>query len=319
MAFTREELDMLLTERAQEGLYLELKRGAALANNNDLRNELVKDCVGFANANGGKIIYGIAEEQVEGVNVAASLAPVPANGINKNWISEVLRSNTSPPLSHFEITEIALPNGQGRVVAIEIEPSYTAHQSLRDHRYYQRSGAVTSPMVDFQIRDVMGRRQRPEVQVSFRMRKLDISGDLHRYEINAEIRNSGNTTLEKWCMQIDLPASVVRDTRNKSVSLMRTQMGFDRLVRSSVDDGNREISRITIGDPDWNERARVLHPGQSIDFESRHGDYPAVLIEIDESNWHTLDELKWPIRWRIFVPDHRPLVGEWPFDEWCNY
>jgi|GEM_PF-3082814 len=321
MAFTQNDLDAILNDHAQEGLYLELKRGAALGNSSDQRNELVKDCIGFANASGGTILYGIQESQVDGVNAAAGLSPVPTNGLGKNWITEVLRSNTSPPLTHFEITELPLADGSGKVVAIEIETSYTAHQSLRDHKYYQRSGVVTSPMVDFQIRDVMGRRQRPAVQVTFQRLNLLRSAKLHRYQITAEVTNSGNITLEKWAMQIDLPASAVRDTRNKAanVDLMRLQHGFDRVVRFTADDENREVARITIGDPDWNDRPHVLHPGQSLQFESRHGDYPQVFIEIDESNWHELDRLQWPIRWRIFAPNHQPLTGEWSFQDWCNY
>jgi len=319
MAFTQDKLDELLTDHAQEGLYLELKRGAALGNSSAQRNELVKDCIGFANASGGTIVYGIEESEVDGVNVAKALSPVPTNGLGKNWIAEVLRSNTSPPLTHFEVTEHPLANGSGKVVAVEIEASYTAHQSLCDHKYYQRSGAVTSPMVDFQIRDVMGRRQRPAVQVNFHRLDLHISGDLHRYEITADIANTGNITLEKWALQIDLPASAVRDTRNKAVNLMQLQNGFDRVVRFTVSDEAREIARITVADPDWNDRGRILHPGQSFKFESGHGEYPQVLLEIDGSNWHELDQLKWPIRWRMFVPNHPPLTGEWSFEDWCNY
>jgi hypothetical protein len=38
------------------------------------------------------------------------------------------------PLGGFEITEIAVPGG--RIVAVEIEASSTAHQSLLDRRNY---------------------------------------------------------------------------------------------------------------------------------------------------------------------------------------
>lgn len=141
MTFTREQLDALLLIRAQEGLYLEFKRGAALHLIGDARRELVKDCSGFANAAGGLLVYGIAEERVDEVDVAAALDPVPLDGANAARISEILRSNTSPPIHAYEITELPLPAG-GRVVAIEIAAASTAHQNIVDLRYYQRSGST---------------------------------------------------------------------------------------------------------------------------------------------------------------------------------
>lgn len=76
MTYTAAQLQQVLDDHMQEGLYLEFKRGAALVPSNGARQELVKDCTGFANAGGGTILYGIAEEDVEGVPVAASLSPL---------------------------------------------------------------------------------------------------------------------------------------------------------------------------------------------------------------------------------------------------
>lgn len=88
--------------------------------------------------------------------MAASLHPVTDASVNADWINDVICGNTSPLLRQFEITE--LPVTGGKVIAIEIQASSTAHQNLLDHRYYQRVGRSTSPMADFQIRDVMSRR-----------------------------------------------------------------------------------------------------------------------------------------------------------------
>lgn len=96
MTYTAAQLQQVLGDHMQEGLYLEFKRGAALVPSNAARQELVKDCTGFANAGGGTILYGIAEEDVEDVPVAASLSPVTAPGVGGDWLTNVLRSNTSP-------------------------------------------------------------------------------------------------------------------------------------------------------------------------------------------------------------------------------
>lgn len=101
MTFTAAQLHQLLDDNMQEWLYLEFKRGAALAPSNGSRQELVKDCTGFANAGGGTILYGVAEEEVEGVPAAASLSPVTAPGVGGDWFTDFIRSNTSPPQSRF--------------------------------------------------------------------------------------------------------------------------------------------------------------------------------------------------------------------------
>lgn len=316
MTFTAAQLQQVLDDHMQEGLYLEFKRGAALTPSNGSRQELVKDCTGFANAGGGTILYGVAEEEVEGVPAAASLSPVTAPGVGGDWLTNVIRSNTSPPLSRFEITEIAVTGG--RVIVIEIEASSTAHQSLLDRRYYQRAGRSIEPMVDFQIRDVMNRRLRPEVRVDPRLVNIESNGELHRKELEVLITNVGQVTLENWQFEMDLPHEVIRDTRDPDVhplleALVKSWGDTMSLARGS---GGRRFLRITRGDPDDEQRRRPLHPGQThtlVDPDK----HPAIVVEVDHTIWRQVHGL--PIIWRIFLPNSQPIQGEWRFEEWCNF
>lgn len=111
MAVDMQALQLLLARKAQEGQYLEFKRGDALHNTSAAWQDLVKDCTGFANANGGTIVYGIAEERIDGVRVAAEVSPVVMPEIDADWITNVLRDNSSPPLSRFEVTELSVDGG----------------------------------------------------------------------------------------------------------------------------------------------------------------------------------------------------------------
>ncbi|MDQ0072527.1 hypothetical protein J2W34_004332 [Variovorax boronicumulans] len=70
MIFTAAQLQQVLDDHMQEGLYLEYKRGAALAPSNGSRQEFIEDCTGFANAGGGTILPRMAEEEVERVSAA---------------------------------------------------------------------------------------------------------------------------------------------------------------------------------------------------------------------------------------------------------
>jgi len=317
MSITQADVEQLIANREPEGLYLDFKRGASLSlGSNDCRTELVKDCTGFANAAGGTIIYGIAEAEIDGVAVAAELAPVMDSRATRDWIGEVLRSNSSPPLTRFHVSELPQAMG-GRVVAIEVEAASTAHQSLRDHKYYQRSGAATVPMVDFQIRDVMARRSKPEASVNFRFGRVSRTAALHRNTLEVAVENTGAVTLEKWWLDIELPADVVRDTRNTQVNLMILQPNFSRLTRSKIDSSGRRFVLVGYGDP-WQDGERCLvHPGQVLTLDRGYRHFAEVLIEMDQSLYESVHG--WPLRWVLYFNNSAPLRGEVPFDEWCTF
>jgi len=318
MPFSQHDLDALIANRAQESLYLEFKRGVALRKNSESRRELIKDCTGLANAAGGLIVYGIAEEDVDGVSVASTIDAVPADAADSAGISEILRTNTSPPLTRFNITELALPKNLGRVVAVEIEAAGTAHQSLLDLRYYQRAGSTTAAMTDFQIRDVMNRRTKPEVDVRPSMRRLVQSKKLHRYLLEVDITNTGLVSLEKWRFEIDIPDMVVTDTSDEAYQQLDWEFHVSELVTAK-----RKLCRIAFGDPHPIGHAKILHPQQSIGFRSNEGTqessewYPRVVIEVTDKTWEQVRGFDIP--WRLYMLHNAPVTGTWPFEVWCRY
>ena len=316
MPFTMTQLQELFKDGAQEGQYLEFKRGSALGTSSELRKELVKDCTGFANANGGLILYGVAEEDIDGIPAAASLSPVADSKMNGDWITNVIRSNTSPPLSGFEVTELAVDGG--RVIAIEIEQASTAHQNLIDRRYYQRAGRATEPMVDYQIRDVINRRLRPAVSVEPKFVSLKRSQNLHRYALQIAMTNIGAVTLEHWQFEIDIPCEVIRDTRPPvGEELDGLLNGWGNIVTLTQNRDGHRILRIARRDPDEEfERRSILHPGQTrMLFEPEAP--PEIIVEIDPDIWRVIRGRS--IFWRIFMPNTQPITGEWAFDDWCSF
>lgn len=312
MSVTQVDIDRYITTGEAEGLYVEFKRGAALTVGTDqARTELVKDCTGFANADGGLILYGIAEAEVGGVKVAAGLDPILDARATRDWVGEVLRSNSSPPLHRFEVTELPQPGG-GRVVAIEIQAASTAHQSLRDYRYYQRAGASTAPMVDFQVRDVMARRAKPDAAVTLHRRNITRSAALHRHAIEIDVENVGSVTLEKWWLDVELPGLILRDTRNPGYPMMQMQANYHRLVKV-ID----ERARVSFGDP-WQDGERCLiHPGQVLRLDRNYRHFSEIFMEVDHENFERVHGL--PLSWTLYFNNHAPKKGEVPFEEWCTF
>lgn len=119
-----QDIQRIIDESIQESLYLEFKRGDALGRQNNQRVELLKDVTGFANADGGRIIYGIAESRpVDGIAAADSLAPVVDGTITREWLSSTIHDHASPRFHDFDIEEVAVEGG--RVLIVDIKAAGT--------------------------------------------------------------------------------------------------------------------------------------------------------------------------------------------------
>ena len=314
------DLKRLVEEGAQESSYLDFKRGDALDAQNDKKAEFVKDVTSFANASGGRIIYGISEKKVDGIGVAADITPVTSTRITKEWLSSVIVDKTAPRFTDFDIHEVAVDGG--RVIVVDIKAAATAHQNLSDFRYYQRVGVVTSALTDFQIRDLMSRRTRPLANVGIACKALSLSPDLHRYQLSVVLENVGLVTMEKWWIDVLLPPGILRDTRNGpevSYSVMNAHHLYSKMVRNVTESGAVKGTRICFGDPFVDGRRFILHPGQKHSFDEGDAQLPQFIIEIDSDTFRSLSNSDSAIGWTLFCNDAHPTSGRLDFQEWCNF
>lgn len=313
------DIQRLIEEHTQESLYLEFKRGDALGRQNNQRVELIKDVTGFANADGGRIIYGIAESRpIEGIAAAESLAPVIDGTITREWLSSTIHDHASPRLHDFDIEEIAVPGG--RVLVVDIKAAGTAHQTLvGDLRYYQRVGVTTRPLEDFRIRDLMSRGTRPVAEVAVRTRNHGIWEDLHRYSLRVSIANVGNVTMEKWWLNVDVPAVAFRDTRYPGQNLAQLHPLYHHMVQSvSLPDGE-EVARLSFGDPLGNGARCILHPGQTMKYDPEPGHFPEFIVEVAQDSFQALSHVQQPISWILYLNNAQPVTGIVPFTAWCRF
>ncbi|MFS2049032.1 helix-turn-helix domain-containing protein [Variovorax sp. Varisp41] len=311
------DVQHLIDSRAQESLYMDFKRGEALGRQNDRRTELIKDVTGLANADGGKLLYGITEERVDGIPVATGLAPVVDNSLDKDWLSTTIRDNTSPRFHDFDIEEIAVEGG--RVIVIDVRAAGTAHQNLGDLRYYQRAGVSTAPIQDFRIRDLMARGTRPVAEIDVQTQAVQQLQDLHRYLLRVSIANVGNVSLEKWWLNVDVPSRAFRDSRFGGVGMMHMHGLYSHMVTRARDPGGAEIVRVSFGDPFPDGTRFLLHPGQRQDYDPSGGRFPEFCVEVDPDIFAELRRLERPIAWTLYLNNAQPIQGEVSFDEWCRF
>ena len=304
-----------INEKAQESLYLEFKSGKALTRQNDSRKELVKDVTGFANADGGLIVYGIEEKKENGIASAAAIAPLMLEEIDKDWVSAVIRDNTSPRFHNFDVIEILVEGG--RVLVVDVRAGGTAHQNLFDNKYYQRAGVANVALTDFQIRDLMARSTKPQADVSPKIRPVQQLFEFHRYLFGVSIRNTGIVTMEKWWFEIDVPAQILTDTRSRVVDRMREHRLFARMTRKLKTSLGNDIYRISFGDHFFDGTRHIIHPQQYLDFIANPMDIPQFIIEIDQDRYREIRDKALP--WTLYLNNSTPVTGYIPFSDWCNY
>ena len=169
--WTKEKIEQLIINQAQENLNLEYKGAGALENTNPNIDEISKDVSAMANSDGGTIIYGIKENKKskDEPSLPLEIEPINQSKITKEWLEQIITSNIHPPIDGLRIFPINF-NNNNVVYVVNIPKSYTAHQA-KDKRYHKRNNFITRSMDDYEIRDVMGRNKHPKFELSFKLIK----------------------------------------------------------------------------------------------------------------------------------------------------
>ncbi|WP_395351810.1 helix-turn-helix domain-containing protein [Variovorax sp. UC122_21] len=164
--WTEEDLLELISSEVQESLELDYKRCEALQKSEGKKNELSKDVSAFANAAGGIIVYGIKEDGHFPIGIDEGLDP---EEISKEWIEQVINSKIHRRISGILVNQVQLKTtAPGRVAyVIYIPQSSNAPHQAADKRFYKRFNFESTPMEEYEIRDVMNRATAPDLFATF--------------------------------------------------------------------------------------------------------------------------------------------------------
>lgn len=229
----KQDLENLIKDKIEESSELEYKSAGALEKTDEKKSEIAKDVSAMANSNGGLLIYGIKELN----HVPQRITPIDRNKFSKEWLEQVINSSISPKIDNLKIIPISLDNSDNVAYVVEIPQGNTAHQNIRDCRYYRRHNFEALMMQDYEIRDIMNRSKHPIIELSFEINIVEeecvieskkmLTSSLINYE--KEMRescylvvkpyNSGKSYAQFVNYFIELPKSLLRDYKHlKNIS-----------------------------------------------------------------------------------------------------
>lgn len=186
---TLNQIDEYISNQQEETLHLEFKsiNNANLKSSDDKRN-LAKALSGFANSDGGIIIWGVdARKNDEGVDCAGGTKEISQLNMFISRLQELTGEAVNPLVDGVLHKEIARDAGKG-FAASYIPPSDAGpHMAkLGEDHYFKRSGDGFYRMEHYDIEDMFGRRRKPVLRLVTSLRGIGMNA-----EIVIGIKNTG--------------------------------------------------------------------------------------------------------------------------------
>ena len=149
-----EDLKSIIDRGLTESIHLEFKRSDALRTDK-ARCEISKDVSAFANSDGGVIIYGIDEQDHKPASLDSGIDPKTCS---KEKLEDIIKSQVAPRLQGLRISPIQLGADRFAYVVSVPRSERGPHQDRVTKRYFKRHNFSSSPMEDYEVRDIRNRR-----------------------------------------------------------------------------------------------------------------------------------------------------------------
>jgi len=161
----------------------------------DAQKVIAKSACGFANADGGVIVFGLvakAGRDKDEPDQIQSAEPIEDTSKVKPRIQDLIGQLVEPGISGVRVAEVNDPAGsKSGFVIVLIPASELPCRSRKDWKFYQRISSGTYPMEYFQIADMFGKRHRPFLELHLVERPIVGTGSSSYRPFELGITNSG--------------------------------------------------------------------------------------------------------------------------------
>jgi hypothetical protein len=199
------------------------------------------------------LIYGMVEN---GHVPTAVDAGVDRTQITKEWLESVLKTNIHPIVDEMLIKQVLLPSKGPNAVSYVLEigqaTSRAPHQAF-DHRYYKRFNFESTPMEDYEVRDLMRRSIEHGKKYSA---AWDLNVEVHRLVSAIEERAKISNFLPRDRLIIRV-SDALRSAGSAIILLRKPLRNKVADLINRIDEFNHKIET---ADPGQREEARLNQP-----------------------------------------------------------
>jgi predicted HTH transcriptional regulator len=152
-------IEGFIAEQREEDLHLDFKTSnPGLGTRGDRRN-LAIAVSGFANSEGGLLVWGVdARPNSEGVDGASGANEIVSLGLFLSKLNQYSGDAASPIVNGIQHKKIVVSGDRGYAVTFVPESDSGPHMAkLGEDRYYKRSGSQFLRMEHFEVADMFGR------------------------------------------------------------------------------------------------------------------------------------------------------------------
>lgn len=179
---TQSHIERLVSEKVQEGPHIDFKRDLPAAWDNSAKSEFLADVSAFANAGGGDVIYGVAED---GNATASAVVPQTHSSIDQEVLrmQDLLLNQVEPrmPGAHVFPVPVTVGATSGHVVVVRVPQSWAGPHRVRlGQHFYIREGQRKRQLDVPELRGLFLRSETQAQRVrDFRAERLGkiLSGD----------------------------------------------------------------------------------------------------------------------------------------------
>jgi len=186
-------IDSFIVDHHEESLHLDFKTVDPQLSRDDRRN-LAEAISGFANAEGGLIVWGVdARPNTQGIDAAMGKKEISPLSLLLSKLNRYTGDAVTPILDGVNHRRIITQADRGFAVTLVPASDAGPHMAkLGVDRYFKRSGSQFLRMEHFEVEDLFGRRKRPMLSLSWHAMVASRTGDGGiDYRLILGIENSG--------------------------------------------------------------------------------------------------------------------------------
>jgi hypothetical protein len=244
-------IDRFIADKQEENLHLDFKTvsGADLSRREDRQN-LAIAISGFANSDGGVIVWGVdARQNAEGGDCAVGKTEIHPLSVFMSRLTQFAGDAAMPTVPGVRHRRLLAGDDRGFAATLVPASDGVPHMAkLGVDRYMKRSGSQFLKMEHFEVEDMFGRRRRPRLALTYRIVSRLVTAEHIWYSVILAIENSGRGSAKAPFLALRIQRPYALD--EIGVDGNRRE-GLPRLVTS------RGSEEVLFGAP----ATLVVHPG----------------------------------------------------------